>query len=72
MTFIDGDYREYLLGSTAEYNKVQKRKFAKLSLKQRQQLTSYLMDESDAKRRVGRDSEETSGEGPDDDPVAPI
>ena len=72
MTFVDGDYREYLLGSTAEYNKVQKRKFAKLSLKQRQQLTSYLMDESDAKRRVERDSEETSGEGPDDDPVAPI
>ena len=72
MTFVDGDYREYLLGSTAEYNKVQKRKFAKLSLKQRQQLTSYLMDESDEKRRVERDSEETSGEGPDDDPVAPI
>tara|TARA_R100000234_G_scaffold56507_1_gene34062 strand:- start:444 stop:662 length:219 start_codon:yes stop_codon:yes gene_type:complete len=72
MTFVDGDYRDYLLGSTAEYNKVQKRKFAKLSLKQRQQLTSYLMDESDAKRRVERDSEETSGEGPDDDPVAPI
>ena len=72
MTFVDGDYRDYLLGSTAEYKKVQKRKFAKLSLKQRQQLTSYLMDESDAKRRVERDSEETSGEGPDDDPVAPI
>ena len=72
MTFVDGDYRDYLLGSTAEYNKVQKRKFAKLSLKQRQQLTSYLMDESDAKRRVERDSEETSGEGHDDDPVAPI
>ena len=72
MTFVDGDYREYLLGSTAEYNKVQKRKFAKLSLKQRQQLTSYLMDESDAKRRVERDSEETSGEGSFDDPVAPI
>ena len=72
MTFVDGDYRDYLLGSTAEYNKVQKRKFAKLSLKQRQQLTSYLMDESDAKRRVERDTEETSGEGPDDDPVAPI
>ena len=72
MSFTDGDYREYLLGSPAEYNKAQKREFAKLSLKQRQQLTSYLMDESDAKRRVERDSEETSGEGPDDDPVAPI
>ena len=72
MSFTDSDYREYLLGSTAEYNKVQKREFAKLSLKQRQQLTGYLKDESDAKRRVGRDSEETSGEGPDDDPVAPI
>ena len=72
MTFTDGDYREYLLGSTAEYNKVEKRKFAKLSLKQRQQLTSYLMDESDANRRVGRDSEEASGEGADFDPVAPI
>ena len=72
MSFTDSDYREYLLGSTAESNKVQKREFAKLSLKQRQQLTGYLKDESDAKRRVGRDSEETSGEGPDDDPVAPI
>ena len=72
MSFIDGDYRDYLLGSTAEYNKAEKRKFAKLSLKQRQQIIGYLKDESDAKRRMGRDSEETSGEGPDDDPVAPI
>ena len=72
MAFVDGDYRDYLLGSTAEYNKAEKRKFAKLSLKQRQQIIGYLKDESDAKRRVGRDSEETSGEGPDDDPVAPI
>ena len=72
MSFTDDDYREYLLGSTAEYNKAQKREFAKLSLKQRQQIIGYLKDESDAKRRVERDSEKTSGEGPDDDPVAPI
>ena len=72
MTFIDGDYRDYLLGSTAEYNRAETEGLKKLSLKQRQQLTGYLKDESDAKRRVERDSEETSGEGPDDDPVAPI
>ena len=72
MNITDSDYRGYLLGSTAEYNKTEKREFAKLSLKQRQQLTSYLRDESDAERGVGRDSEKTSGEGPDDDPVAPI
>tara|TARA_Y100000593_G_scaffold83646_1_gene157852 strand:- start:532 stop:750 length:219 start_codon:yes stop_codon:yes gene_type:complete len=72
MSLKDSDYKAYLLGSTAEYNKAEKRKFAKLSLKQRQQIIGYLKDESDAERRVGRDSEKISGEGSDDDPVAPI
>ena len=63
---MDGDYRDYLLGATAHYNK--------MSLKQREQLDGYRRaDEMERKREeMGRNPESTEAEGPDDDPVAPI
>ena len=63
---MDGDYRDYLLGATAHYNK--------MSLKQREQLDGYRRDDQMERKRekVGRNPESTQGEGAFDDPVAPI
>ena len=66
MTLVETDYKAYLLGATAEYNKK--------SLKQREQLDGYRRDNQLERKgeKMGRDSAAIESERAFDDPVAPI
>jgi len=63
---VENDYKAYLLGATAEYNKK--------SLKQREQLDGYRRDHKLERKRkeMARDTGTTESEGAEIDPVAPI